>query len=257
MNNLRNYQLWFSRGGNVVRSGLVVNIYNTDLQLVTCYNAIGQAGISNPVTDNAFSAMANGVIKFFSYETELIVSTVDSQDGVTKWYYGITTSVSEIKLEEGRTGSDIGISGNTLTVMAATDPQIDYDRVAVDDLLGEPSATNNVWVSYKGINFEQSRMAVAAVLDATGGYCVIATSAAHGLTAGDYVRLVGMSVPAYNSGFATAYEVLTVPTSTTFAIKMTYSATATGVAIKQAVLTTSNSYVGVKCDSNTKNLVIV
>ncbi len=188
---------------------------------------------------------------------EHVPGTVTFTDGIT-----IGSGVDAVNYV-GLVGGGYSITGNTLTVTSVGKPgdrfatgQASYDEVAVNDILGEPSATNNVWVEYSGINFEQGRAAVASVADVDGTDSAITTSTAHGLTAGDYVRLVGMSVAAYDSDFATAYEVLTVPTDTTFTIEMTYSATATGVAIKQGVLTTSNSYVGIKVPGTT-NLVIL
>lgn len=161
-------------------------------------------------------------------------------------------------------GNGYYISGNTLTVtsvgqpgdMYTNDPQEPYDDLAVDDLLGEPSVTNPVWLSFQGVNFEQSRTSVTSVTDVDGTDSTITTSAAHGFEAGDYVRLVGMTVSAYDSEQAEAYEVKTAPTDTTFTIEMTYSETATGIAIKQGVLVTSNDYVGVEADNKTVNLVV-
>lgn len=63
---------------------------------------------------------------------------------------------------------------------------------------------------------------ITAIADAGGGDITVTTSSAHGLSVGDYISITGTS---NNDGI---FQVLTVPTTTTFTVTDTFVATDTG-----------------------------
>lgn len=95
------YQISFTRGGNAVRSGLTVSVLDTGYAEVVLLNGMYQAGLANPVSSTVFAGLANGVLPFWCVEEELIIKVSDSVDGVDKYFYGVKSGVSGLKLEEG------------------------------------------------------------------------------------------------------------------------------------------------------------
>lgn len=166
-----------------------------------------------------------------------------TENGTTKW----------VQASGMANPGGYSITGNTLAVSSLetyTTAQEAYDAVAVDNLLGEPKRKSVKIVEYFGFD-------AAKTEDHLGGF-IISDEIIRGpnrlrnLTVGDYVKITYLEG---NTTYNKVYQVEDVVDINGFRVGPIPSGIV--YVVKQAVVRTSNPYVGVVVDHSVLNLVVL